>query len=531
LVGDLYLTQRIRAIERDALAATGEGELISRAATAVADACARLLRDLPPRTPVLALVGPGNNGGDALLAAQRLSKRGWAVSAVALHSTQPVARDAARVWQGWRADGRVMEIPSQLDALLRARPLVIDGLFGLGLTRPLSGDAADIVRRVRAAGVPVVAVDVPSGLDPDRGCIVGDGASIDGLDPAVDAPVAMQANVTVTLLCDKPGLHTGAGSALSGKVSVASLEVTAPVQTADGRLLGAQDFDALLPARDRNAHKGLFGDVLVIGGAVGMQGAAQLAALGARAVGAGRIYLMRPMAEKVGLLPDAPDLMRRTVRSDAAAVGASPREAAVQALGSADSLVVGCGLGTDAAAAQLLELALSHPGSLVLDADALNLLAANGTLRDALRERARQRGPEPGAVMTPHPLEAARLLGTDTATVQHDRIDAARSLATATGSVVVLKGAGSVIAGPDGSWAINSSGGPILSVAGTGDVLAGVIGGLLANRLKPIDAARLGTWLHGSAGDELAARDDYRRGIGLPAGELAVSLRAFINAR
>jgi ADP-dependent NAD(P)H-hydrate dehydratase / NAD(P)H-hydrate epimerase len=544
-VGALYLTQRIRAIERDALATTGDGELMGRAATAVADACAHLLRDLPPRTPVLALVGPGNNGGDALLAAQMLSLRGWAVRAVALLATQPAAPDAAHVWQDWCANGRVLEAPSQLGAMLAERPLVIDGLFGIGLGKPLAGDAADMVRRVRAAGVPVVSVDVPSGLDPDRGCIVGEGVSHGAADPADGPPVAMQATVTVTMLRDKPGLHTGAGSALCGDVTVASLGVPVATdpQPADGRLVGADDVEALLPNRGRNDHKGLFGDVLVIGGAVGMRGAAQLAALGARAVGAGRIYIMRPVAAgKAGPKPEpdagAPDLMTRSLQRDASPGGALPQQVALQALGQADALVIGCGLGRDPAALHLLHLALSHPGLLVLDADALNLIAADRMLQEALSERSAQRsaqpGGNPGAVLTPHPLEAARLLGTDTASVQRDRIDAARTLAASMRVVVVLKGSGTVIAEPDGRWAINSSGGPILSVAGTGDVLAGAIGGLLANhganRLKVADAACLAAWLHGRAGDQLAARPDYRRGIGLSAADLPAAMRACINA-
>lgn len=517
----LLTTSAIRALEARGLAATPEGTLMVRAAEALADACATLLRALPARTPVLALVGPGNNGGDALLAAMRLSARGWAVRALALDPRRPSAADAARVHDAWGASGRPLHGPEALEPLLAERPLLIDGLFGIGLARPLPDAAVTIALRIAERALPVVAVDVPSGLDADRGAVVGGPGA-----------VALRADLTVTMLADKPGLRTGAGAALAGRVVVEDLGLPAlgivatPFEApADGplpwgRLIDAATVRALLPApRGRDAHKGRFGDVLVVSGAPSMRGAATLAALGAQAVGAGRIYLGLDDASAAA---DAgrPELMARALRASAADGEA--------ALGPATALVVGCGLGRDARALRLLAAALEHPAALVLDADGLNGVAADGRLSERLAARAARGRP---SVLTPHPLEAARLLGVQTAEVQADRIGSACRLAAATGACVVLKGAGTVVARPDGDWAINDSGGPILSVAGTGDVLAGTIAGLLAVGLPASAAAACGAWLHGAAGDALAASAEWSAGIGLPASRLPEAIRALLNRR
>jgi len=271
-----------------------------------------------------------------------------------------------------------------------------------------------------------------------------------------------------------------------------------------------------------------------------MRGAALLAALGAQAVGAGRVIVGRlPHGEHTShgsfaskdsqALPLMhPELMTRALATDGD-------------LGRADAIVIGCGLGTDELARRLLQAALAHPAALVIDADGLNLIACDEALRRALRRRATTRDATARrTVLTPHPLEAARLLHTDTPTIQRDRIAAACRIANETGAAVLLKGAGTVVADPDGRWTINASGGPILSVAGTGDVLAGAIAGLLASQgtapaaptaptAPAAQAARLGAWLHGAAGDALASRADYHAGIGLAASRLAAALRERIN--
>jgi hydroxyethylthiazole kinase-like uncharacterized protein yjeF len=281
---------------------------------------------------------------------------------------------------------------------------------------------------------------------------------------------------------------------------------------------------ARLPVRPIDAHKGRFGDLLVIAGAPSMRGAATLALLGAQAVGAGRLYLgLAPELDPDHGIdtpadPVRPELMARRVDT------ADPD--AARGLGPASALVVGCGLGRGPVSLRVLAAALGHPAALVLDADGLNGIAADARLFERLASRAAAGRP---SVLTPHPLEAARLLGVLTADVQRDRIGAAHRLAVACGACVVLKGPGTVIALPDGRWSVNASGGPILSVAGTGDVLAGVIGGLLAAGLAPADAAACGAWLHGAAGDALVSTPEWAGSVGLPASRLPAAIRAVIN--
>ena len=517
----LLRSPAIRAIEARGLAATPPGTLMARAARALADACGQWLRQLPARTPVLALAGPGNNGGDALLAALELADRGWRIHGLALSATVPEAADARAVWHRWAQAGHPLHPPEALESLLAERPLVIDGLFGIGLDRPLPDPATRIVRHLNAARLPVVAVDVPSGLDADRGCIVGG--------PEASAVLA---GITVTMIADKPGLRTGLGPLHSGRVVVADLAVPAAVadingdsgdpqtecglQSNSGWLIEAETVCPWLPPRTADAHKGRFGDVLVIAGAPEMHGASLLAALGAQAVGCGRLYL--GVASESQTTPDHPELMTRRI-------AAHDTDAAID-LGPATAIVIGCGLGRGLRAQSLLRACLAHPAALVVDADGLNLIASDEVLRLRLCERARSGRP---TVITPHPLEAARLLGTPTATVQSDRIAAALRLASTLGVCALIKGAGTVVATPDGRWSVNASGGPLLSVAGTGDVLAGVIGGLLAGGSAPLDAAVCGAWLHGAAADALASQPQWSRSIGLPASRLADAIRATIN--
>lgn len=496
----------IRAIETQALAQTPPGTLMARAAEQVAQACAGLLRGLPPRTSVLALVGPGNNGGDALLAALALANRGWAVQAVALSAQAPAADDALRAWQRWHGQGLELRTPADLETLLADRPLVIDGLFGIGLSRPLPEAAADIARRLADIALTVVSVDVPSGIDADTGAVLGPPES-----------VAVRAHLTVTLIADKPGLHTGAGLVHAGQVQVANLGLAAPCPASAGQLNTRAAMRPLVSVRARDAHKGCYGDVLVVQGDDTMRGAARLALLGAQAVGAGRLFLGVDRACSAPV--DLPaELMTRSLDAGL------PDPLA--ALGPADVIVIGCGLGRDDRARHTLEAALKHPASMVLDADGLNLVSGDQALQQTLQGRAALGRI---TVVTPHPLEAARLLGLSTAEVQRDRLAAARELANQCSAQVILKGAGSIMAAPDASWSINDSGGPILSVAGTGDVLAGTVGGLLAQGLSGESAASLAAWLHGAAADWLASQARWAGGIGLPASALPAAIRETLN--
>jgi hydroxyethylthiazole kinase-like uncharacterized protein yjeF len=496
-VNQLLRTASIRRIEQAWIALLGGGVLMQRAAEAVADAAARLARTLPRATPIVSLVGPGNNGGDALLAARLLHERGFPVAALALAPGPPAAADALAVWHAWCAAGLGVEPLSALPQWLARRPIVIDGLFGIGLARPIEGEVAAAVRALDCGQSAVIAVDVPSGIDADRGCVVGGREG-----------VAVRASLTVTMIADKPGLHTGAAVEHVGELRVARLDLEGwPVAGeaapgADGRLFDLPQARVLAPARPRDAHKGSFGGVLVVGGARGTTGAALLAARGAQCSGAGKVFVASPDGSVFD--PGQPQLMTRAF------------DAPFEAM---EAIAIGCGLGTGEAARHGLERALRSPLPLAIDADALNLAALEPALARRLAARTSP------SVLTPHPLEAARLLGATTAEVQADRIAAACELARRTGAVVLLKGAGTVVASPARSgeavavdWTINASGGPTLASGGSGDVLAGVIAALLARGLAAPDAARLGAWLHGRAGDLWQLR--HPSGTGLSAARL-----------
>ena len=505
---------------REAEARLQEGlqpaELMGRAAAAVADEAARWLRDFSPLAEVALLVGPGNNGGDALLAGLALARQGYRVRAWgvdAILDSPPRAADAAIAHERWRprpieplpgfqAAFEVHEVHEahEVHATDPPRPaelLIIDGLFGIGLARPLGPPFTALfagLQRLRRRGCRLLAIDVPSGLDADTGALPGR-ADARHAAPAMDAAPPMDlapplaADVTVTMIGDKPGLRTGLGREVSGRIRLATLQAGPedPRPAPDGYLIDAAAARRWLPARAIDSHKGSHGDLLIIGGRDGMQGAARLAARGAIAAGAGKVSIaVASTAERAAgpADPSRPETMTWAWRDDG--------------LARFDVVIGGCGLGFAPVVGRWLARALTHRGPLVVDADALSWLAREASLAGLLRQR------DAGmTVLTPHPLEAARLLGCDAATVQHDRIAAALTLARQTGSIVVIKGSGTIIADPDGHWAINDSGGPVLATAGTGDLLAGIIGALAA-RLEPARAACLGVWLHGAAGDAQA---------------------------
>ena len=463
----LYQVATLRAAEAAAQAELPAGELMLRAGRATA---AHLARDARPGSWCI-VCGPGNNGGDGYVVAAELQARGHQVTCVQPAGARPTAADARAAFDRWTAGGGPV-----VDTLPPSGQFtgVIDALFGIGLARPLTGAwlaTADWINHHAA-----IALDVPSGLDADTGAWVG---GVPGV----------RATATITFIGDKPGLHTGDGVDAAGHVHVEALDVNAGA--GDAELTSREDLAPLLRPRQRNSHKGTYGNVGVIGGGRGMVGAALLAARAALRMGAGRVYASLIGAPEFTVDPLQPELMFR----------------APQELETLQALVVGCGLGTDGAARGVLAHALAQDVALVIDADALNLLATDAWLRAALRQRGAP------AIITPHPLEAARLLGGSAADVQRDRLAAARLLAQHSGGVALLKGAGTVIADANGRVAVNSTGSPALATAGSGDVLAGMLGALLAQGLSAWDAAVTGAWLHGAAAD---AEDR-----GLVAGDIA----------
>jgi ADP-dependent NAD(P)H-hydrate dehydratase / NAD(P)H-hydrate epimerase len=501
---------QIRAVE----AANAASPLMERAGLAAATVARDLLAEGLPRALVLA--GPGNNGGDAFVVARLLKSWFFDVLVAFSGDAARLSRDAAAAHQAWLAAGgtTLSQWPERGDF-----GLIVDGLFGIGLTRAVEGTPARWIERANASRARVLALDIPSGLNADTGLAY--------------AP-AIRAHATATFIALKPGLLTGDGPDHCGAVRVHRLELdtsaaayTVPAQPrASGRQPGEPAASTAMPAgrrldwpvlaaalpeplrrARRNVHKGSFGTLGIVGGREGMVGAAILAARAAVHLGAGKVWVGLAASERPAVDWVQPELMLRTARD---VLADKP-----------DALILGPGIGRSAAARELVAAALALPVPEVIDADALNLIAGDRALAAALTARS-----APTAI-TPHPAEAARLVGSTTASVQSDRLQSALDLAARFQASVVLKGAGSVIAHPDGSWAINASGSAALASGGTGDVLAGMLGALLAQRVPIEPALELAVCLHGAAADALVAEGTGP--LGLTASELAPAARRLVN--
>ncbi len=452
----IYLTQDIRRIE----AAAKDEPLMERAGAAAAELAAGLCLDTAK--DVLVLAGPGNNGGDAQIVAGILKQKFFRV-------TVATAADMATLPMDKRWG------------------LVVDGLFGIGLERPVEGEFARLVDYVNTLGCPVLALDIPSGIASDTGCVLGR---------------AVRATHTVTFIALKPGLLTLDGPDYCGEVQVADLGLDLKkLARPSAWKADPQLFAEVLKPRPRNFHKGKAGSLGVLGGATGMTGAALLAGRAALKLGAGRVYV--GMLEDTSIDPGAPELMLR-----------HPDDALGQDL---DAIVVGPGLGGSERAEAIVGAALASDMPCVLDADALNLLAGSKHLREACARR------KADTLLTPHPGEAARLLDTPIAAVQADRLAAAQAISGALNAHVVLKGNGSVLVARDGHWFINTTGNAGMASAGMGDVLSGILGALLAQKLSGEAALVLGVHLHGAAADQAGF------GVGLTASELIDPARQIWN--
>ena len=534
----LLTSSQLREVE----SANAQMDLMRRAGKAAADFLfARTTQD----SRVVLFAGPGNNGGDAVACAAELAAAGYAPLIVLLGDPEKFGEDAARAWQrvvellgssnasgsapsplageGWgegalasqrqvvsevndsphpspvlqtasaqacadRSGGEshairnpastpqgergqivvTRAIPSRVDA-----DWIVDGLFGIGLKRPLDGVYSDAVKAIataRASGAQVLALDVPSGVDADTGAT---------LDDAV-----VHADFTLTFIANKPGLVTGPALDYVGELHLATLGVQVPPQLNTAHLLSSRYLAAVQRTTQANAHKGSHGTCVIIGGATGMLGATLLASSAAMRAGAGKV--------KVGWLaephPLVDPLMPEVMMGNAAAwVNVD-----------CDAVVIGCGLGVSGAAVRTLKSALRRDLPTVIDADALNLIAQSAELATLVQRR------KAPTIFTPHPAEAARLLGCSTADVQRDRFRAAHDLATGYRCIAVVKGAGTVVS--DGTTTtVNGTGNPLLATAGTGDVLAGMLGALLAQGFDAATAARLGVCMHGAAADALHA--------------------------
>lgn len=485
----LLSVDQLRALEVRALAAAGDDGLVLMRRAAAA-AVVALRRHWPAARGCTVLCGGGDNGGDGWLMAQIARAQGlevtvlWTVPPAVLRGAAAQAA-AAALAAGVPAES--LPEGSAAVARLAGAEVIVDALAGIGLRGALRAPLAQAIGAVNAAGRPVLALDVPSGLDADTGRVQGD---------------AVRADATITFIALKAGLWLGAGPDHAGVVSLDTLGV-ADGGAPDGawqRIIPAQ-LRATVPRRRRDAHKGQGGHVFVVGGGEGMPGAARLAGEAALRIGAGRVTVACASSSAGAIAAGRPELMVRALPTD-------PRAAAAQLagqIGAADVVVVGPGLGRDDWASALVAVVRASGRPAVFDADALYGLSESLPA---------------GCVMTPHPGEAAQLLGTSTAVVQQDRPAALHALLERHAAVVVLKGAGTLIGQRGRVPQICDRGHPVLAAPGTGDVLAGAIGGLSAQLGESWAAAVAAVWLHARAGELTAVVADR----GVLAGEVAAAL-------
>jgi len=485
----LYRAAQVRELDRIAIEDRGIPgfELMSRAGEAV---FRRLREQWPDARSVTVFCGAGNNGGDGYIVARLALQEGMRVCVLSLAEPEKLQGDALTAYRNYsEASGKVdlFAIDQTIDA-----DVIVDALLGTGLDRPVIGLYAAAIEAVNQSPAPVIAVDIPSGLHADTGNVMA---------------CAVKADCTVTFIGLKQGLFTGQAADYCGTVFHAALDVPDDVFQAVFSSVYLVT-DKPWPRRSRCAHKGSYGHVLVVGGNRGFSGAARLAGEAALRVGAGLVSIAT-RSEHAGMMNLArPELMCHGVEST---------EQLTVLLEKADVVVIGPGLGQSYWAKELLMASISSQKKLVIDADGLNLLA-NLFLNNLSVSN-------PDWILTPHPGEAARLLGCSIADIQRDRFASVSRLQAKYGGIAVLKGAGTVIASAT-DIAVSTSGNPGMASGGMGDVLAGVIAGFLAQGLDLKNAAQQGVYSHGAAADWAAEEQGER---GLLAGDLMPYLRKWVN--
>lgn len=479
----ILTADELQNLEMRAANQLGADTLMKRAGAAAAELIMKRLEDAGvEQRRVTLLVGPGNNGGDALACACELREKGAVVNVVLPGGRRPTSALALAQLERWtQAGGTTYDDPYMTEKA----DCVVDGLFGTGLAKPITGDYLDAVLWFNERQALKVSLDIPSGLNPVTGHWTG---SYPGC----------SADVTITFLCVKSGLYMCEGADAAGEIVLNELDVSVPLSPLS--VIGTDEFPRVLRPRVKNSHKGDYGSVAVIGGTDGMIGASILAARAALISGAGRVTLecRADHAPHVDMV--YPEIMFATKPVN---------------LEDFDAIVLGCGLGTSAEAKARVIEALNCQKPLILDADALNIIAADIKLQDMVLAR---RAP---TVLTPHPGEAARLLRRDTAGVTADRVAACRELAVQTGAIVVLKGAGTVISMRSSRTWINPTGSPMLATGGSGDVLAGMIGAMFAQGYDMVESVLAAVYFHGLSAEGLEA--------GFTAGEIAPNAMALVH--
>jgi NAD(P)H-hydrate epimerase len=485
----LYTAEEVRRLDACAIGEHGiEGyELMNRAGRAVLNAARARF---PDTCRWLVLCGSGNNGGDGYVITRLAREQGIDVTLCALKPAVALSGDAATAAQDYLAAGGVcnewpVSSPADFD-------LAFDAMLGTGLDREVGGRYREVIDFINGSAFPVVAVDIPSGLHADTGRCMGS---------------TVAAALTVTFIGLKRGMYTADGPDHCGEVVFDDLQTPPVIHDATpdyGELIREKIIIKYLVKRLKNSHKGNYGHVLVVGGNQGMGGAVRMSGEAALRSGAGLVSIATHPVHASVLNLGRPELM---VSGAAQASDLSPL------LDRASVIAAGPGIGVSKWAGELLDRCLETTLPAVVDADGLNLLAGGNSSRD-------------NWILTPHPAEAARLLGSDTAAIQADRVAAARALARKFNAVVVLKGCGTIMASPAGRYAICALGNPGMATGGSGDVLTGVVAGLLAQGLDTWQAAVTGVAAHAAAGDRAAAIGGER---GLLASDISLQLPRVLN--
>ncbi|MCZ6525888.1 MAG: NAD(P)H-hydrate dehydratase [Gammaproteobacteria bacterium] len=484
----LYRAEDVRELDRIAIEQHGIAgiSLMERAGLAAWDV---LQTSWPAANNIVVLCGGGNNAGDGYILARLAAEHHCSVRVLTTHQPAALKGDARTAADKLLAQGVSCEAFAA--DLLAGADVIVDALLGTGIDRQVSGEFQQAIEAINASGKDVLAIDIPSGLNADSGCPMGS---------------AIRADVTITFIGLKQGLFSGEAAAYSGKILFSDLDVPPDVYHAvasSAQRMELAQLSRLLPKRSRSSHKGHYGHVLLIGGDAGFVGAVMMASEAAARVGAGLVSCATQPAH-AGTLPLAiPEVMSHGIQS---ATDLRPL------LERATVIAIGPGLGQSAWSMSLLSRVLDTDLPVVADADALNLIAQDPSYSDQW-------------VLTPHPGEAARLLGNKTVDVQADRFAAATACQEKYGGVIVLKGSGTIVAARDASLGVCDAGNPGMATGGMGDILTGVIAGLLAQGLDIDDAARLGVCLHAAAADA-AARQGER---GMLATDLMPWLRKLVN--
>lgn len=486
--------------------------LMERAGQGVVEAMERTAGPLSGKT-VAVLCGKGNNGGDGFVVARLLRKRGATARVLLLARPGDLTGDAKTMHRRFVSAAGAKAVsasppPDAIRAALAQSDLVVDALLGTGLSAPVQDPYRTAIELVNAAGRPVIAVDLPSGIHADTGAVMG---------------AAVRADLTVTFGLPKPGLYAGAGLDHAGSVEVVDIGIPPSFVSSVGShlsLITAETARQLIPVRRPSSHKGTYGHAAIIAGSVGKTGAAAMAARAALRVGAGLVTVATPSSVNDTLESKLLEAMTVPMpETRARTLARAGLEELLSFVNARTAVAIGPGLTTHPETVELIHALLPRlEKPSVLDADALNALIGRTSLLEECKAP---------AILTPHPGEMARLVdGGSARSINEDRIGAAVAFAKARRVLLVLKGARTVVAHPDGRAAVCPTGNPGMATAGTGDVLTGMIVGLLAQGLAPWDAARAGTYLHGLAGDLAAAE----RGMaGLTAGDVIEQIPAALT--